>query len=432
MKIAIVGYGEQGRSAYDYFKDENQITICDQNINLKLPKDALSKLGKNYLSDLDEYDLIIRSPIVHPNQIINNNSPTIINKISSNTNEFLKVCPTKNIIAVTGTKGKGTTSTIIAKLLQQDNQKVYLGGNIGTPPLDLLKHNIKNTDWVVLELANFQTIDIKYPVHIAVCLMITPEHLNWHPTFQEYLNSKKQLFDQQNINDIAIYYSPNDNSKFIVSDSKATKIPYFNPPGAYIKDNNIVIEKHTICSVQQIGLIGKHNLQNICAAITVFWQISKNTEVIKNVITSFKGLEHRLELVKTIHGVKYINDSFGTTPETAIVALEAFSQPKIIILGGSDKRADYSNLAKAVTENNVKKVILIGQQTPKIEEALLKTHFNDFVYGGLTMADIVKKSSELSEPGDVVLLSTACASFDMFENYIDRGNQFKQVVRSLV
>ncbi len=431
MNIAIIGYGEQGRSAYDFFKNKNQITICDQNINLKLPENVSSQLGKNYLSGLDKFDLLIRSPIIHPNQIINNNSPEIINKISSNTNEFLKTCPTKNIIAVTGTKGKGTTSTLITKLLKEDNKKVYLGGNIGTPPLDLLRNNIKNNDWVVLELANFQTIDIKYPVHIAVCLMVVSEHLNWHTNLQEYLDSKKQLFDQQRDDDITIYYSLNNNSKYIVSTSKAHKIPYYKSPGAYIKDNNVIIDNQTICSTKSIKLIGKHNLQNICAAVTTFWQISKNIETIRKVITTFKGLEHRLELVKEINGVQYINDSFGTTPETSIVALESFNQPKIIILGGSDKGADYSKLARTITTTNVKKVVLIGQQAAKIKENLQKVNFTNYIYGGSSMPEIIKNANKLSLPGDIVLLSTACASFDMFENYIDRGNQFKKAVLSL-
>src|SRR3990167_6245451 len=159
-RIAILGYGAQGRSAYEYWnKPENEITVCDQNESVELPADVNKQLGKEYLANLDQFDLIVRSPSVHPHDIAEANSPGVLEKITTVTNEFMKICPTRNIIGVTGTKGKGTTSTLIAKMLEasagQRRQKVHLGGNIGTPPLDLLKNNIQPSDYVVLELANF-------------------------------------------------------------------------------------------------------------------------------------------------------------------------------------------------------------------------------------------------------------------------------------
>ncbi|HEX5798262.1 MAG TPA: Mur ligase family protein, partial [Candidatus Saccharimonadales bacterium] len=274
MKIAILGYGEQGRSAYDYWKKpENEITICDKNTELKIPPFTNKQLGKNYLKNLSEFDLLVRSPSVAPEDIVKNNTPEILEKVTSVTNEFFKACPTKNIIGVTGTKGKGTTSSLIAEMLKAAKKHVHIGGNIGTPPLDLLKDGIGQDDYVVLELANFQLIDLKYSPPIAVCLMVAPEHLDWHPHEDHYYDSKKPLFKHQSEKDYVIYFAKNDLSKKIVSSGKGQKIPYYEKPGAVIENGNLVIGNKTICSTADFKLPGEHNWQNICAATTAFWQI---------------------------------------------------------------------------------------------------------------------------------------------------------------
>jgi UDP-N-acetylmuramoylalanine--D-glutamate ligase len=432
VKIAIIGYGDQGRSAYEYWREGNEITICDANSDLQLPNDVAVQLGPDHMNGLDAFDLIVRSPIVHPASIEAANTPEILSKVTSNTNEFLRVCPTKNIIGVTGTKGKGTTTTLIAKILEADGKRVHLGGNIGTPPLDLLKNTIQPDDWVVLELANFQLIDLAYSPHIAVCLMVVPEHLDWHHDMAEYVTAKQQLFRWQTNEDYAIYYSYNEYSQAIVSISPGTKIPYMVTPGAFVENELITMAGQTICSTHELKLLGVHNQQNVCAAVTAVWQITQNVDAIKAVLTSFGGLEHRLEPVRELNGVSYYDDSFGTTPETAIVALDAFLQPKVIILGGSDKGATYDELAVAVSRSNIRKVILIGEQAPSIQQALEAAHVTNFMAGGSSMSEIVATARSVAQEGDVVLLSTGCASFDMFKNYRDRGDQFKQAVKSLV
>jgi UDP-N-acetylmuramoylalanine--D-glutamate ligase len=432
MKIAILGFAGQGRSAYEYWnRGGNEITICDLDENLDTPEDANTRLGAEYLKDLGEFDLVIRTPALHPKEIINANNSQILDKIWSNTNEFFKVCPTKNIIGVTGTKGKGTTSTLIAKMLEACGKKVLLGGNIGIPPLDLLKGSIQSDDWVVLELANFQLIDLKTSPHIAVCLMVEPEHMDWHEDFEEYIAAKQQLFIHQKADDKAIYFAGNDNSLSVADASSGELIPYFEKPGAWVNGNKIVLADQVVCETSDLKLLGKHNWQNACAAITAVWQISQNAEAIKSVLTTFTGLEHRLELVRELDGVRYYDDSFGTTPETAQVAIEAFSEPKIIILGGSDKGATYDGLSKTVISNNVRNVIVIGLTGEKIAEMLRKDGYESIVKGGANMTEIVSQARSLARPGDVVLLSTACASFDMFKNYKDRGEQFKSAVQEL-
>jgi len=210
MKIAILGYGSQGRAAYEYWRDGNEITICDGNSKLELPTDVNTQLGADHLKGLERFDLLVRSPIVHPRAIVAANSPDILAKVTTVTNEFLRVCPTKNVIGVTGTKGKGTTSTLIALMLEAAGHRVHLGGNIGIPPLDMLKNDIQPDDWVVLELANFQLIDLQHSPRIAVCLMVVPEHLDWHTDPAEYFAAKTQLFRWQTAEDFAIYFADND------------------------------------------------------------------------------------------------------------------------------------------------------------------------------------------------------------------------------
>jgi UDP-N-acetylmuramoylalanine--D-glutamate ligase len=431
MKIAIVGYDREGRVSYEYYRAlDASITVCDLNPKIEVPDGLQSQLGLNYLKNLDQFDLIIRTPGLKPRDILAEN-PTVADKIWTGTNEFLRVCPTKNIIGVTGTKGKGTTSTLISKMLQASGKKVHLGGNIGLPALKLLP-NIKKGDWVVLELSSFQLIDIKYSPHIAVCLLVVPEHLDWHTDLNEYLDAKSNLFKHQHINDIAIYYSKSDNSKKIASVSDAPKLSYYDPPGAYVKNNEIIIDDKIICKTSEIKLLGEHNWQNICSAVTAVWQVTQDISAIKSVITTFSGLEHRLEFVKEVNKVKYYDDSFGTTPETAIVAIKAFDNPKVIILGGSNKGADYYELAKTIKNSNVCKVLLIGDQGPRIKQSLDSVGFSNYEYSGNTMAEIVNQAKNYTKPGDVVLLSTACASFDMFKDYKDRGEQFISAVKNLI
>jgi len=432
MKVAILGYGEQGRSAYEYWKSQGaEITICDQSETLELPLDVDKHQGETHLNHLDAFDLIVRSPFVKPADIVAANTPEIAEKVTTVTNEFFRVCPAKNIVGVTGTKGKGTTSTLIAKMLEADGKRVHLGGNIGIPPLDLLKNNIQPDDWVVLELANFQLIDLQYSPHIAVCLMVVPEHLDWHRDVNEYYTAKTQLFRHQTPDDFAIYYAANEDSKRIASTGKGWLIPYMERPGAFVENEQIVVDNQPVCSVRDLKLLGQHNWQNACAAITAFWKVSQNLEAIRQVLTTFSGLEHRLEFVREVNDVKYYDDSFGTTPETAIVAIQAFGQPKVVILGGSDKGASYDELAKVVATSNVRHALTIGKMGPKIAEALIAAGYDNGMSGGGTMKDIVDEAAKLAEPGDVVLLSTACASFDMFKNYKDRGEQFKAAVLAL-
>ena len=441
MKIAILGFDRQGRSAYDYWGPGNEITICDRNPETVIPEGAEAQLGENYLDNLDEFKLIIRTPGLHPKQIVAANNERILRKVTTVTEEFFRVCPAP-IIGVTGTKGKGTTSSLIAAILEQAGKTVHLGGNIGIAPLDMLKNNITSDDWVVLELANFQLIDLGVSPTIAVCLMVVPEHLDWHTDMAEYIGAKQQLFRNQGPKDRAIFNRLSDFSGEVVEVSSAFKISYEVPPvgqnpgdknGAYVLGDDIYMDDEKVCKTSDVALLGRHNLENVCAAIAAIWDVIDNdASVIVEAVKKFKGLPHRLDLVREVNNVKYYDDSFGTTPETAIVAIESIAGKKVLILGGSEKKSDYSELEGIIAKSDVHTLITIGVTGSRIASEAVAAGFNGEVLdGGTTMQSIVATASRVARPGDSVLLSTACASFGMFKDYIERGEQFKAEVAKL-
>ena len=422
MKVAVIGGGTEGQSAVRYWlaKGDN-VTLRDRLTDVAVPYGAKAVLGAEYLRGLSSYDLIVRSPGIKPREI------KTTAKVTSAVREFFAHCPAR-IIGVTGTKGKGTTATLISKMLEAAGRRVWLGGNIGKSPLDFLD-KVKASDLVILELSSFQLMDLDVSPHIAVCLMVAPEHLDWHKNVREYIAATGNLFWHQQPNDIAIYNAEDDFSTQVAQLSPGLKIPYLQDPGAKVEAGNIVLGKSKICEIGEVGLVGPHNLENITAAVTAVHEIiGDNFEPVRRVIQNFKGLEHRLQLAGESNGVRYFDDSFSTTPETTIAAVRSFTQSKVLILGGSDKKSKYDVLARVVTSSNVREVVLIGAMGQKIAAALSSAGYTNIREGGNTMSDIVATAAAAATPGDVVLLSPACASFDMFRNYKDRGEQFEAAV----
>lgn len=435
MRIAILGYGLQGKSSFEYYNTaDNDITICEIDESQDLPDGIETHVGDSYLDHLYQYDLIVRSPGIHTKDIVNANGPDILSKVTTNTNEFFKSCPTKNIIGVTGTKGKGTTSTLIAKMLQSAGEKVHLGGNIGVPPLDLLRDGITENDWVVLELANFQLMDLKYSPHIGVCLMVEPEHLDWHSDVDEYYQAKTKLFRQQNKEDIAIYYADNENSIRIASTGAGITLPFCKPPGAVVAGNHIVISGEPIIRVSEIKLLGKHNLQNVCAAVTAASQISNDVVTMAQVLREFSGLPFRLEFRKKINDIAYYNDSFASAPPATIAAIKSIAGNKILIIGGKDRGLELDELANTIAENSesIGRVILIGESADRLANTLKDIGYENFIINkSKDMNEIVKQVAGISQPHDRVILSPGFPSFDMFKNFEDRGQQYNEAVNNL-
>lgn len=449
MKIGIVGWGIEGQSAFNYFGPENEYLIVNehprgdfptesekikiQHVSEEKPRGVTSNVADlSYLEGLQNCDKIVYTPTACKNlEKYFGDEKAFWDKATTTLQIFFETVKTKNIIGVTGTKGKGTTSTLIYEMLQAAGKKTYLGGNIGNSVLGFV-NEVQPDDWVVLELSSFQLHKFPYSPHIGVTLMIVPEHLDWHFGMSDYLESKSNLFRHQQPEDKAIYFADNQLSMQIAQMSPGEKIPFYRPPGAFVRnDGMIIIQEQGVIHKSQVKLVGEHNLQNICAAITAVWQVTTDLEAIDKVLKTFSGLEHRLEFVKEVKGVNYYDDSFGTTPETAIVALRSFTQPKVLILGGSYKGIAFDKLADAIGSSNVRHVIAIGDTGPKIAELLKLRGFSSITEGLNDMPAIVAEAKAKALQGDVVLLSTGSASFGMFKDYKDRGNQFKQTVATL-
>lgn len=448
-KNAILGFGIEGQSLARFFAESNiPFTVLDQKTfdqftqsEQKLLLNIKSRiLGNTYLKNLKDFDIIFRSPGIYRYlaEIVEAENFGVF--ISSPMQLFFDLSPAK-IIGVTGTKGKGTTSTLIYKILVQKYKSVFFGGNIGKPAFDFLK-DLTSDSWIVLELSSFQLIDLKKSPHIAVILMITSEHLDWHKDQKEYNFAKESIVRYQNAGDYVIFNQDFQNSKKIGLISIASKFPFSSKSsldiGAYLKNNKFIVKldqkEFEILSKNDLQILGEHNWQNVLAAILTGSIVGVEKNKIGNTVREFKGLPHRLEFVKEISKIGFYNDSFSTTPETTIAAINSFAQNLILILGGSSKKSDFASLAEVIANSkNIKSLILIGKTANELENLLVKTNGfkGKIVKGQSNMKKIVMAGFQLAKPGEIVLLSPACASFDMFENYIDRGNQFKKEVLSL-
>jgi len=420
MKIAIAGYGVEGEANYRYWltRPGADVTIVDEadDPSHPLPVGAKTLLGPGAFEQLADFDIVVRTAGLAPRKIKTNGM------IWSGTNEFFDKCPAE-IIGVTGSKGKGTTASLIASILRAAGRKVWLVGNIGEPALDILSQ-IEPSDIIVYELSSFQLWDLEQSPHTAVVLYIEQEHLDVHADMAEYVAAKANIARYQTVDDILIFYNENKHAQSIAALSTAVKVGYPSQLTAHIKEGSFYNGEQKICSVDVLQLRGEHNHLNAIAAIDAVWQYTQDSAVIASGLAAFAGLPHRLSFVGSHNGVDYYDDSIATTPTAAIAALKAFSQPKVMILGGSSKGSDFSELAEELVYHEAT-VLLIGDEAETIAAACLNAGFDDFeIMHDVTMADVVNRAAELAAPGSIVLLSPAAASFGLFKNYTDRGNQF--------
>lgn len=450
MKIIIAGYGVEGISNLIYFRQkfpDAEFVVADERPADKLPAipDGVKLIsGKNVFSEqLGDADLVVRTASLPPRNIKTRG------KIWSATNEFFDKCPAP-IIGVTGTKGKGTTCSLIAAILRQADQTVHLVGNIGVPALDVLL-KIKKTDIVVYELSSFQLWDLEKSPHIAVVLMIEPDHLNVHKDFADYLNAKKNIRRHQRLGDVCLYHPTNKYAQEVAAtplgksnDAKcghcdtldfAQRYAIPDDDQVYVQNGYFCVQNRQICSTDHLRLPGAHNLENACAAMSAVTElpITVTDEQYAAGLESFTGLPHRLKLVAEKNGVRYYDDSISTTPGSAIAALKAFTEPKILILGGSDKGADYTELAQEIARQQMRTVIVNGANASEIIEILHKNKVSCRVVHleMAAMSTVVETAANQAQSGDVVILSPAAASFDMFKSYNDRGEQFVAAVENL-
>lgn len=447
-KIAVLGLGIEGVAAATFLASHNgKVTIFDENPISKLSQDFVHKaedigaeiIAGKPLPDLTSFNVIVRSPGIPKSTKVIEEAVEKGVLVTSQTKLFFDLCPCP-IIGVTGTKGKGTTATLIYKMLKESGKDAFIGGNIGVPPLGFLDQ-LNPSSIVVLELSSFQLHDLHKSPHIAVMLMIVPEHLNYHNSLDDYIDAKRNILRYQTPKDFAILnrdYIPSNESDIyteatILNVSRERGVV----EGSFVKENAVWIRKNgierKIINLEDIALPGKHNVENVCAAVCVADILGVSKEEMVKVIMTFTGLEHRLELVRTVNGVRYFDDSFSTTPETAIAAIDAFTEPKILILGGSSKNSNFKELGSVISEStSIKAIIGIGEEWENIKASFKGIpEYVLLIEGADTMEKIVRAANAVAREGDVVLLSPGCASFDMFQNYKERGILFQEEVNKL-
>jgi len=443
-KVGVLGLGTENIALIKFLIQKNaKITVCDEKRAEDLEEylkqivdlDVDYRFGPDYLDNLEDFEIIFRTPgLPYLNEKIQKALKDGV-KVSSQTKLFFHLSPSP-ILGVTGTKGKGTTTTLIGDILKASEkyENVYVAGNIGHPPIEFADI-LTEKDLVVLELSSFQLQDLDISPHLAVVLNTSSDHLDYHENRQEYIAAKENIVKFQSGRDFAVL-----NADYNVSESfsKLTKaeIYWFSRgkkvnQGCYVENRKIILNNGqdiAILRTDEVMLRGEHNLENITAAIMASFLMGASVEVIKNVVRNFKGLEHRLELFLDHDGIKFYNDSFSTTPDTAIAAIKSFNESIILICGGSEKNADYQTLGHEIDNSKVKTVVLVGKTGPRIKNEIKNKEIK-IIDTCQNLDEVIEKIKEEAVSGDVVLLSPASASFDWFSNYKERGNQFKEKIK---
>lgn len=441
--ITVIGIGISNLPLIKYLVSLGaNVTACDRRSAEDLGENytELEKLGvkfnlgDGYLNNLSG-DMIFKTPGMRydvPELLKAKENGSIV---TSEMEVFFEVCPS-HIIAVTGSDGKTTTTTLIHKMMTDAGYKTWLGGNIGNPLLTDTE-KMKENDWVILELSSFQLHTMRKSPEIAVITNISPNHLDMHKDYKEYIDAKKNIMLYQNEGDTLIVNADNQVTADIGKSANGA-VKYFSRNGmadVYLDGNIIKRGIVEILNIKDIKIPGMHNVENYMAAIAaVSGLVSK--EVIVNVAKTFGGVEHRIELVRTLDGVKYYNSSIDSSPNRTINTLRVFPNKVIMIAGGKDKGIPYDEIVPALAEH-VKVLILIGATSDKIQEAL-DAEINKTGNGkdievirATSYEDAVNTARSKAHDGDVVLLSPASTSFDMFRNFEERGNLFKKIVNEL-
>ena len=447
-KIAIIGLGVSNIPLIDYLHDfQAKITVFDKRNEEKIDKGVLEKIenykisknfGENYLSNLKDFDIIFKSPSCRPDL------PEIEAEVkrgailTSEIEKVLELAPCK-IIAVTGSDGKTTTTSLIYEIVKQ-KYKAYLGGNIGIPLFTKIKE-IQPEDVVVLELSSFQLMTMKKSPDIAVVTNVTPNHLDIHKSYEEYIEAKKNIFLNQNEDNTLVLNYDNEITKSFAKTAKS-KVIFFSSKekieNGVIYDDGIIkisedgLRRHLL-KLKDTHLRGTHNAENICAAVAATKGLVQIEDQI-NAIKGFEGVPHRIEFVREINGSKWYNDSIASSPTRTIAGLNSFDEEIVLIAGGYDKHLDYEPIAKPILDK-VKTLILLGQTSGKILNAVKEKQgelgIKIDIFKVDTLEEAVEKAKMEAKPNQVVLFSPASASFDMFKNFEERGNKFKELVKNL-
>ena len=449
-KIAIIGLGVSNIPLLDYlYQKQAMVTVFDNRTIDDIPTEIMEKItnygftysfGEKALEKLNNFAVIFRSPSCLPTQPELQREAKNGAIVTTEIELFMKMCPAK-IIGVTGSDGKTTTTSLIYAILQNAGYHTFLGGNIGTPLFTKLPEITEN-DVVVLELSSFQLMEMEVSPQIAVITNITPNHLNIHKDYEEYINAKKNIFQYQDENGILVLNYDNEITRNCAKEAKG-KVIFFSSnhklDNGYIIDENIIkscqdkIRKH-ILQVDEVILKGKHNYENIATALAAtetLVELDNAVDTIKN----FSPVAHRIEFVREIGGIKWYNDSASSSPTRTIAGIQAFDKEKIVLIaGGYDKNLEYNTLAKPILDK-VDTLILMGQTAGKIfevvKEEMEKQNKQIPIYMANDLDNAISLAKKYAKIGEVVLFSPASASFDMFRNAVERGEKFKEKVNNL-
>ena len=440
-KIAVLGLGVSNRPLVRLLLEFGcSVTGCDRTPREKLDGEVLElekagctlRVGDGYLDDL-QADLVFRTPGMHPE------NPALVKlrengaEVTSEMEVFFEVCPCI-LIAVTGSDGKTTTTTLISEMLKAAGHTVWLGGNIGTPLLPLCRRMQKN-DFAVVELSSFQLMDMHRSPHIAVITNLAPNHLDVHKDMDEYVWAKQNIYRYQNENDVLIV---NLDNAITAPLTGAGKTRYFarlgkTENGACLDGDMIVRDGKPILDSRDIAIPGVHNIENYMAALLAVEGLVPD-RVIEEVAKTFGGVEHRIELVRTKDGVRYYNDSIASSPSRTIAGLNSFDKKVLLIAGGYDKQIPFDVMGPYVCRS-VSKLYLNGATAAKIKAAVMScpdyTLGNPQIIDCTDFTDAVKQAATDAKSGDIVLMSPACAAFDQFKNFMERGAYFKKLVGEL-
>lgn len=445
--ILVLGLGISGISTVKALdKLGGKILISDSKSEEEL-KDILSELDgieyEGYFSgaklDLDKVEIIVKSPGIKPSNdtLVKAREKNI--EIMTDLELAYRVSPTDNIITITGTNGKTTTTTIIGDIFKKAGKNVYLAGNIGYGILEKIV-DAKEEDVFIIEASSFQLEDTsEFRPKIGLILNITPDHLDWHGSMENYIKSKKKIFANQRKDDLMVLNIEDATLKASEDEIKGNLI-WFSvngklDEGICIEDGKIVYNTKgsslEIMNVSDIPLLGKHNIENVMGSIGVSLGFGLDVKTIKTAIMEFKAVEHRIEYVDEIGGIRFYNDSKGTNPESTIKAIEAMDRETILIAGGYDKGSDYLDMMKSF-DGKIKALVLMGETRDRIKAQAVESGYDERnIYYVEDMNQAVGKSFDLSSDGMNVLLSPACASWGMYNNYEERGRDFKGLVKNI-
>lgn len=435
-KIFILGMARSGYEAAKLLSDyNNEIIVTDGKEQKEELVSELESLGvkviitSDQLSLLDDsFDYVIKNPgIKYDNPVVVKAKELGIKVINEVEMAYSFLDKSVNIIGVTGSNGKTTTTTLISEFMKNSFDNVYLGGNIGIPLSNFVR-DIKPNSYLVLEISDHQLCDMyDFKTNVSVLTNITPTHLDFHKSYEVYQMTKKKIFNNHTSDDLAVINKDDEVSMKITDDIKSTKVYYGHDKTnlAYYDEEGIYYDGKLVIKLDDIILKGKHNYQNIMGAIIAVKKYGVTDEVIQKVLKEFKGVEHRLEYVDTIDGVTYYNDSKATNCVSTITALNSFNQPTILLLGGYDRGHSFHDLDDSM--KNVKCVVCFGETKNRIEEFC--NDLNIKCYKNDTLKEAMNVVKDICTPGDVVLLSPACASWDQYDRFEDRGDEFKKLVR---